>query len=151
RNTYYDGAHLAERGDVVVVSLNYRLGAWGFLALEGFGGRYAGSANIGLQDQVAALQWVRNNIAKFGGDPEKVTVFGESAGASSVGALLSMPVAKGLFAGAILESGVPSKRPVEAREGRAHLAGGFLKQAGVSTADGLATKPMRGLLDAPQH
>jgi para-nitrobenzyl esterase len=151
RNTYYDGAQLAERGDVVVVSLNYRLGAWGFLSLEGFGGRYAASANIGLQDQVAALQWVRNNIAKFGGDPEKVTVFGESAGASSVGALLSMPVAKGLFARAILESGVPSKRPVEARERSARLAGEFLKQAGVSTPDGLATKSMRNLLDAQQH
>jgi para-nitrobenzyl esterase len=151
RNTYYDGAHLAARGDVVVVSLNYRLGAWGFLSLEGFGGRYARSANIGLQDQVAALQWVHNNIAKFGGDPANVTLFGESAGASSVGALLSMPVAKGLFARAILESGVPSKRPVEARERSARLAREFLKQAGVSTPDGLATKTMRNLLDAQQH
>ena len=151
RNTYYDGAHLAARGDVVVVSLNYRLGAWGFLSLEGFGGRYASSANIGLQDQVAALQWVRSNIAKFGGDPEKVTIFGESAGASSVGALLSMPVAKGLFARAILESGVPSKRPVEARERSARLAREFLKQAGVSTPDALSTKSMRDLLDTEQH
>jgi para-nitrobenzyl esterase len=151
RNTWYDGAHLAARGDVVVVTLNYRLGVWGFLALEGFGGRYASSANIGLQDQVAALQWVRNNIARFGGDPEKVTLFGESAGASSVGALLSMPVAKGLFARAILESGVPSKRPVEARERSARLAGEFLKQAGVSTPDGLATRSMRDLLDIEQH
>ena len=151
RNTWYDGAHLAARGDVVVVSLNYRLGAWGFLALEGFGGRYAGSANIGLQDQVAALNWVHNNIAKFGGDPGNVTVFGESAGASSVGALLSMPVAKGLFARAILQSGVPSKRPVEARERSARLAGEFLKQTGVSNPDGLATKSMQDLLDAQQH
>jgi para-nitrobenzyl esterase len=148
RNTYYDGVNLSARGDVVVVSLNYRLGAWGFLSLEKFGGQYAGSANIGLQDQVAALQWVQKNIGKFGGDPANVTIFGESAGASSVGALLSMPVAKGLFARAILESGVPSKRPVEARERSALLAAEFLKTAGASTPAGLATKSMPELLEA---
>jgi len=148
RNTFYDGVNLAARGDVVVVSINYRLGAWGFLSLEKLGGQYAGSANIGLQDQVAALQWVRNNIGAFGGDPGNVTIFGESAGASSVGALLSMPVAKGLFARAILESGFPSKRPVEARERSALLAAEFLKLAGASTPAGLAPKSMPDLLEA---
>ena len=148
RNNFYDGVNLSAHGDVVVVSINYRLGAWGFLALEKFGGQYTGAANIGLQDQIAALQWVQKNIGKFGGDPGNVTIFGESAGAASVGALLSMPVAKGLFSRAILESGVPSKRPVAARERSAALAAEFMKLAGASSPAGLATKSMQDLLEA---
>lgn len=152
RNTFYDGANLAAYGDVVVVSLNYRLGAWGFLDLEdAFGAAYAGTANLALQDQVAALEWVRRNIAYFGGDPANVTVFGESAGASSVGALLSLPQAKGLFSRAILESGVPSQRPVEDRKRLARLAAEFLRTVGASTPEELATKPMRALLEAQQQ
>ena len=136
RNTWYNGASLAAHGDVVVVSLNYRLGAWGFLSLaETFGPDYASSANLGLQDQIAALNWVHANIARFGGDPSNVTIFGESAGAASVGALLSMPAAKGLFAKAILESGVPSQRPVEDRQRVARLAAEFLAQVGARTPE----------------
>ena len=149
RNTFYDGANLAAHGDVVVVSLNYRLGAWGFLAVDAaFGPAYAGSANLGLQDQIAALRWVRENIARFGGDPANVTIFGESAGASSVGALLSMPAAKGLFAKAILESGVPSQRAVDDRKRCARLAAEFLREVGASSPEELAAKPMRALLEA---
>ena len=110
RNTWYNGSRLASRGDVVVVTINYRLGAWGFLSLPSFGPAFAGSANAGLLDQVAALEWVRENIVNFGGDPDNVTIFGESAGASSVGALLAMPQAKGLFGKAIMQSGFPSAR-----------------------------------------
>ncbi|ONI81363.1 carboxylesterase [Actinosynnema sp. ALI-1.44] len=93
----YDGTAFARDG-VVCVTLNYRLGADGFLY-------FPGNANRGLLDQVAALEWVRDNIAAFGGDPGRVTVFGESAGAMSVGMLLGMPRAAGLFQRAILQSG----------------------------------------------
>lgn len=95
----YDGAALARRGDVVVVSLNYRLGVLGFLNVG-----EVGPCNVGLLDQVAALRWVRDEIAAFGGDPTNVTVFGESAGAKSVECLLAMPAARGLFHRAIAES-----------------------------------------------
>ncbi|WEG12337.1 carboxylesterase/lipase family protein [Pullulanibacillus sp. KACC 23026] len=102
----YDGASFIKNGDVVVVTLNYRLGALGFLHLAELGGEeYATSGNNGLFDQIAALKWIRANIEFFGGDPDRVTVFGESAGAMSIGALLTMPEAKGLFQQAILESG----------------------------------------------
>jgi len=94
----YDGSHLARDG-VVCVTINYRLGADGFLQLDN------AVPNRGLLDQVAALQWVQANIAAFGGDPSNVTIFGESAGAFSIGALLAMPVASGLFRRAILQSG----------------------------------------------
>jgi para-nitrobenzyl esterase len=95
---WYDGSHFARDG-IVCVSINYRVGAEGFLYLAD------GTANLGLLDQIAALQWVQENIAGFGGDPENVTIFGESAGALSVGTLLSMPRAKGLFRRAIAQSG----------------------------------------------
>ena len=103
---FYDGSHFAERG-VVLVTLNYRLGRFGFFAhpaltradAEGLLGNY------GLMDQIAALRWVKANIAAFGGDPANVTVFGESAGAISVNYLLTSPMARGLFSKAIAESG----------------------------------------------
>jgi para-nitrobenzyl esterase len=94
----YDPRHLVRAGDVVVVTLNYRLGVEGFAVLEG------APANRGLLDQVVALRWVRDNIASFGGDPDQVTVFGESAGGGSVAALLAMPAARGLFRRAIAQS-----------------------------------------------
>ena len=102
----YPGTTLARRGNVVVVTLNYRLGALGFLHLKKLtGGRIPATGNEGLLDQIAALQWVRDNIAHFGGDPDNVTVFGESAGGMSIGCLLAMPQARGLFHKAILQSG----------------------------------------------
>ncbi|UOE94530.1 carboxylesterase/lipase family protein [Alkalihalobacillus sp. LMS39] len=103
---FYDGTAFAKNGDVVVVTLNYRLGILGFLHLGEIGGvDYATSGNCGLLDQVAALEWVQENVAMFGGDPSNVTVFGESAGAMSIGVLLAFPSAKGLFHKAILQSG----------------------------------------------
>ena len=102
---WYDGAHLVAAGDVVVVSINYRLGVLGWLHLAELDPSLARSGNVGLLDQVAALEWVRDNIAGFGGDPADVTVFGESAGAMSIGTLLGTPAAAGLFAKAILQSG----------------------------------------------
>ena len=102
----YDGSILATRGNVVVVTINYRLGVLGFLNLnEITGGRIPATGNEGLLDQAFALQWVQDNIANFGGDPNNVTIFGESAGGMSVGALLGLPQAKGLFHRAIPQSG----------------------------------------------
>jgi para-nitrobenzyl esterase len=107
----YDGAHLAERGDVVVVTINYRLGALGFLCLpEPDRKRLEITANAGLLDQIAALRWVRDNIAAFGGNPDDVTLMGESAGAYSVGTLLGMPLARGLFHKAVAQSGARFSR-----------------------------------------
>jgi len=94
----YDGGHLARDGGVVVVTFNYRVGIEGFAQIEG------APANRGLLDQIAALEWVRDNIRVFGGDPDRVSVFGESAGAGSVAALLAMPRAAGLFRRAIAQS-----------------------------------------------
>ena len=101
----YDGALLAARGNAVIVTLNYRLGILGWLELGGLNRAYAGSGNNGLRDQLAALQWVQNNIRAFGGDPRNVTVFGESAGAISVSALLAINRPERYFHRAILESG----------------------------------------------
>src|SRR3546814_4024245 len=97
---------LALHHDVVVVTINYRLGAFGFLRVEHLlGEAYAGAGNSGLKDQTAALRWVRDNIGSFGGDPDAVTIFGESAGGMSVATLLGTPAAAGLFHAAIPQSG----------------------------------------------
>ncbi|HTQ16207.1 carboxylesterase/lipase family protein [Mycobacterium sp.] len=98
----YDGRALAGDGGVVVVTINYRIGALGFVDLSSFDARF--DSNIGLRDVLAALGWVRDNISAFGGDPERVTLFGESAGAGIVTTLLGVPAAAGLFAGAIAQS-----------------------------------------------
>jgi para-nitrobenzyl esterase len=101
-----DGDRLARRGDVVVVTVNHRLNIFGFLDLAELGGKkFARSGNAGVFDLVASLQWVRDNIAKFGGDPGNVTIFGQSGGGGKVSALLAMPAAKGLFHRAIVMSG----------------------------------------------
>ena len=102
---WYDGSAFVRHGDVVVVSINYRLGALGWLHLGHLDPAYASSGNNGLLDQIASLRWVHDNIEGFGGDPDNVTVFGESAGGMSVGALLGAPAAAGLFAKAITQSG----------------------------------------------
>ena len=99
----YEATALARQG-VVFVSFNYRLGALGFLAHPALSDESGGSGNYGLLDQIAALEWVRDNIAAFGGDPDKVTIFGESAGGTSVNALLASPLTKGLFHRAIAQS-----------------------------------------------
>jgi len=96
---WYSGERFAANGDVVVASINYRLGALGFLCLPG-----VSPGNLGLRDQVAALSFVRDNIAVFGGDPANVTVVGQSAGASSIAMLMTMPLARGLFRRAIMQS-----------------------------------------------
>ena len=102
----YNGTRLSERGDVVIVSINYRLGALGFAYLQDLlPDSHPTDTNLGIRDQVAALQWVRDHITNFGGDPNNITIFGESAGGMSVGALLGIPSAEGLFHKAIPQSG----------------------------------------------
>ncbi|WP_266981307.1 carboxylesterase/lipase family protein [Streptomyces sp. NBC_01669] len=135
----YDGAAFARDG-VVLVSVNYRLG------IEGFGVFPDAPANRGLLDQLAALEWVRQNIAAFGGDPRQVTVCGESAGAISIGALLAAPRSQGLFRRAVLQSGAPAALSPEAGRGTTEL---IAKRLGVAaTAEALAAVDPAGLLAA---
>jgi para-nitrobenzyl esterase len=101
----YYGESIARRGDVVLVSLNHRLNVFGYLNLSNLGEDYANSANAGMLDLVAALEWVRDNISNFGGDPGNVMIFGQSGGGSKVSTLMAMPAAKGLFHKAAIESG----------------------------------------------
>jgi para-nitrobenzyl esterase len=125
-----EGANLARRGDVVVVSVNHRLNIFGFLHLADFGGeRFRHSGNAGMLDQVAALQWVRDNIAGFGGDPANVTIFGESGGGGKVSVLLAMPAARGLFHRAVIQSGATIR--VSTRERADALADAVLKELGL--------------------
>jgi para-nitrobenzyl esterase len=112
-----EGSRLSARADVVVVTVNHRLGLFGFLHLAELAGEeYADAGNAGLLDLVAALTWIRDNIAAFGGDPENLTIFGESGGGAKVGALMSMPRARALFHRAIVQSG-PWARYREANDG----------------------------------
>src|SRR4029078_3163778 len=105
-----DGGNLARRGDVVGVAINHRLNVLGFTYLAEFGGPdFAQSGDVGMLDIVHALKWVRQNIEHFGGDPNTVTIFGQSGGGRKVGTLLAMPSAKGLFHRAIIESGATIK------------------------------------------
>ena len=130
----YNGGLLANRGDVVVVSINYRLNVFGFMRLMDItNDRIAATGNEGILDQVAALEWVRDNITAFGGDPDNVTIFGESAGGASVCALLSTPKAKGLFHKAISQSG--SAHIAVSQENANHFAERFLKLLEVRNDD----------------
>ncbi len=151
-SNWYDGAALARR-DVVIVSVNYRLGVFGFLAHPALAAESPNGAagNYGLMDQLEALRWVKRNIRAFGGDPARVTVFGESAGSVDIMHLMASPLAKGLFHRAIAESGAPMAPMLDLK-----TSGGFgaalAKLVGVdTTADQLAAlraKPAADLLAA---
>ncbi len=145
REVWCEGTTLATRGDVVVVTVNYRLGALGFLDLSEVGGpEYAESANSGLLDQIAALRWVQKNIARFGGDPDNVTVFGCSAGGISISCLMAMSAAEGLFHKAIPMSGGPSlvRSPNTSRL----VTKAFLEIAGVKDIEGLRSLSTSAIL-----
>ncbi|HEY0435498.1 MAG TPA: carboxylesterase family protein [Phenylobacterium sp.] len=136
----YDGGALARKGDVVTVTVNHRLNVFGYLHLgEVFGPEYAQSGLAGMLDIVQALEWVRDNIAAFGGDPGNVTIFGESGGGWKVSLLLAMPGARGLFHKAVIQSGpgLTGKRVAEA-DG---VARQLLAKLGVSTPEALAALP----------
>lgn len=137
---YYDGGHFARDG-VVCVTINYRVSADGFLALGD------GIANCSLLDQIAALRWVQENIAAFGGDPSNVTVFGESGGAMSIGMLLSMPRAEGLFHRAILQSG--GAHPYISAATARRVGEILAEKLGVEASrEAIAAVPLDRLLDA---
>lgn len=144
---WYDGTSFAANHNIVVVTVNYRLGILGFVYLKDLAGAEATyTGNCGLLDQIAALQWVRENIAAFGGDPDNVTVMGESAGAMSVGTLLGMPAAQGLFHRAILQSGASSN--VTTRSQATKVAQALLAKLGLETSQlsDLADVPLETLL-----
>ena len=133
----YHGSRTAHRGDVVVVTINYRLGALGFLNHPELRARGI-ETNLGIRDQIRALEWVRENIATFGGDPENVTIFGESAGGMSVGTLLATPRAKGLFHRAILQSG--ALHNIETADHAARVAELFLETLDLTPEDAEAVR-----------
>ena len=145
----YDGTNLARKQDVVVVGINHRLNIFGYLYLGEIGGeKYADSGNTGMLDIVLALEWVRDNIAHFGGDPDNVTVFGESGGGGKVSTLMAMPPAKGLFHKAIVESG--STLRVGTKEEADAAAQKFLAQLKIAPdrVDDLQKVPMNDMLAA---
>ncbi len=127
----YDGTHLAKRGEVVVITINHRLNGFGYLYLGDLAGTsFAQSGNVGMLDVVAALQWVRDNISGFGGDPHNVTIFGESGGSGKVSVVCALPAAKGLFHKAIMQSG-PCLQ-ISNRERGTAIARQLLKDLGLS-------------------
>jgi para-nitrobenzyl esterase len=140
---FYDGTHFAEQG-VVLVTFNYRVGRFGFFAHPALDAGSGPIANYGLMDQIAALKWVKANIAAFGGDPRNVTLFGESAGAISVNYLMGSPAARGLFARAISESGFgrSTPRPLKTAEG---IGVAFAEAHGVKGDDAAAAAALRAL------
>jgi para-nitrobenzyl esterase len=130
----YDGAALAQAQDVVVITHNHRLNVFGYLNLEEFGGeRYQDSANVGLLDLVAALEWVRDNVAQFGGDAGRVMVFGQSGGGGKITCLMAMPAAQGLFHAAAIESG--SLLRMAEPEDSSRLAKAVLAELGAGPGD----------------
>ncbi|CAN5324869.1 carboxylesterase/lipase family protein [soil metagenome] len=130
----FDAQHLVTRGDVVVVTVNYRLGAFGFLDLTSFSSdEHTFDSNLALRDVLLSLNWVKENIAAFGGDPEQVTLFGESAGGGLVTTLMTMPVADGLFIRAIAESSPASSVYDTARS--ANVAAMFLDKVGIAPTE----------------
>ena len=144
----YDGERLSRRGDVVVVSLNHRLGPLGYLDLTAYGEKYASSAHLGMLDIIAALEWVRVNIANFGGDPGKVTIFGQSGGGGKVGNLMAMPAARGLFHRAIVQSGSFLRAVTPDRS--AILTQAVLDELNLSPSqvDQLQTMPLQKVIEA---
>jgi para-nitrobenzyl esterase len=145
----YDGRVLATRGDVVVVTLNYRMGAFGFLDFSGFSGADGSfDSNLGLRDVLRALEWVRDNIAAFGGDPDRVTLFGESAGAGIITTLLTSPAAAGLFARAIAQSS-PATSVYDSARAKS-VTQLVLDKLGVTAAQARSV-PVAALVDVSAH
>jgi len=145
----YDGTNLARKEDVVVVGVNHRLNLFGFLYLADLGGeKWANSGNAGVQDIVAALQWVKENISAFGGDPNNVTIFGQSGGGGKVTTLMAMPSAKGLFHRAIAQSGSAFRGAT--RDNATKAAEQFLAKLGLkpNALDAVQKMPWRQLREA---
>lgn len=146
----YDGENLSRKGDVVVVSVNHRLNVLGFLDLSAYGEEYKYSGNLGVMDLVAALEWVKENIAKFGGDPDNVTLFGQSGGGAKILTLMATPSAKGLFHKAIEQSGAVELMGITLPEQKAsrRVAELTLKNLSVSNPSELKNIPYPKLREA---
>ncbi len=153
----YLGHRLAQRGGVVVVSIQYRLGVLGFLAHPALSAESARgvSGNYGILDQIAALRWVARHIAAFGGDPERVTAFGESAGGADIGTLIASPLGRGLFRRAIIQSGgyqLNSVQTLADAEGAgSRLADALGPGEGAAALAGMRTRPWRALIEASRE
>lgn len=153
RSSSYEGSRLAVNEDVIVVAVQYRVGPFGFFAhdylREGAATAEDRAANFALLDLVASLEWVRHNIAAFGGDPETVTIFGESAGGANVAALMASPLAEGLFHRAIIQSGSFASTPLEIAE-NSHLnaSTSVVERVGAASADDLRALSPQALLSA---
>jgi para-nitrobenzyl esterase len=145
---WYNGASFVRHGDVVVVSINYRLGAFGWTHAAGSGRERPASGNAGLLDQIAALQWVRDNIESFGGDSGNVTIFGESAGGMSVATLMGTPAASGLFHKAIAQSG--AAHATRTAEQAGDVTARLLRATAKDDTDGLRALDAAELLAAQQ-
>ena len=130
----YQGGNLSRSGDVVVVTVNHRLNLFGHLDLSAYGEKYERSANVGITDIVAALEWIQDNIAAFGGDPDNVTVFGQSGGGAKVLALMTSPYAQGLFHKGIVQSGATETVGVNftSQEASTRLTENFLSILNIS-------------------
>ena len=135
----YDGAAMSRLGNAVVVSINHRLNILGYFDLSDFGEEYANSGNAGGDDIIAALRWIRNNIASFGGDPDNVTVFGQSGGGAKVTTLLQSPAADGLYAKGIIMSGVIGPVLADAAGSGKKLAEAVMKELEIRTVKELET------------
>lgn len=144
----YEGETMSRRGDVVVVSLNHRLNVLGYFDLSVFGEEYANSGNAGMDDIIAALRWVRDNIAAFGGDPKNVTLFGQSGGGAKITTLLQMPAADGLFQKGINMSGVIGPMLADAEGSGEKLGYAVMKELGVTGIKALETVPYPALAGA---
>ena len=150
----YDGKNLSEFGDVVVVSLNHRLNIIGTMDLSAYGAQYENSRYTGMADLVAALRWVQENIAQFGGDPGNVTIFGQSGGGSKATRLMHIPAAKGLFHKAIAQSGgglnYRTVEPATAIQRQQAVAAATLKQLSLdgSQIERLKKVPYKDLIIA---
>ncbi len=144
----YEGKSLADKGDIVVVTVNHRLNVLGYYDMSGLGGRYSESVNLGMQDLVKSLEWVHDNIANFGGDPNSVTIGGQSGGGGKVSTVMMMPSAKGLFHRAIVQSG--SFTRYSTNENSKVYAQALLDELGlrVNDVEGLKAVPYEKLVDA---
>lgn len=144
------GRNLAERGDVVVVTINHRLNAFGFLNLADYGEKYESSVNVGMLDIVAALEWVRDNVGAFGGEPGNVTIFGQSGGGAKVNHLLAMPSAKGLFHRAVAQSPISLITHRYTRDQAAKFADAVVRKLGLdrSTIERIHKVSQQQIVDA---
>lgn len=144
----YEGENMSRRGDAVVVSVNHRLNVLGYFDLSAFGQEYANSGNAGMDDIIASLKWVQENIKKFGGDPKNVTVFGQSGGGAKVTTLLQMPAADGLFAKGINMSGVIGDLMPKRGQSGKELAEAVMEELNVSSVKELEAVPYAQLAAA---